>query len=233
MNIKIDNREVSLFNACISKKTNYPNHEVCMDNLDIGDIIIDNIVIERKTWKDLEQSIKDGRYKEQGFRLEEAKEKGFIIFYLIEGLLSKYKGGLSKETLISSLFSLTQKGFFVVQSENVDQSALYIMQFLEKKNKSKKEKPKENYEQCSIQKKKNIKITQDNIGIYMLCQIPYINYITAEVIMKKYKNIQEFIEKIRDNPKELEDFTYSHKEKSKKLNKRVITNIKKFLLFIE
>ena len=75
-NIIIDSREKDLIEI---SKFNEDNVEI--KQLNLGDIMIDNIIIERKTWSDLASSILDGRYKEQGERLEQAKENGFIIYY--------------------------------------------------------------------------------------------------------------------------------------------------------
>ena len=62
-------------------------------NLDIGDFIIkdDNdeikMIFERKTIADLMSSIKDGRYKEQSYRLSQFPLNNHHIFYVIEGNL--------------------------------------------------------------------------------------------------------------------------------------------------
>ena len=57
--------------------------------LDIGDAIIvdenDNhvLIFERKTISDLLSSIKDGRYLEQSFRLQNSSVKNHFITYII------------------------------------------------------------------------------------------------------------------------------------------------------
>ncbi len=54
--------------------------------LDVGDVLIgDSLVIERKTVSDLVSSIKDGRNREQGQRLQASSRK---VVYAIEGSMS-------------------------------------------------------------------------------------------------------------------------------------------------
>ena len=79
------------------------NHEIKSERLPLGDIILhdprqgqqkDIVIFERKTLADLAASIRDGRYKEQSFRLiETAAASGFHkhnIVYIIEGDLARY-----------------------------------------------------------------------------------------------------------------------------------------------
>lgn len=91
------------------------NHEIKSERLPLGDIILhdpaqekDIVLFERKTLADLAASIRDGRYKEQSFRLiESATTSGFNthhIVYIIEGDLLEirretypdYENGASK-----------------------------------------------------------------------------------------------------------------------------------------
>ena len=78
------------------------NHEIKCERLPLGDLILhdpnlgqgrDIVIFERKTLNDLAASIRDGRYKEQSFRLiETAAATGFNthhIVYIIEGDLSR------------------------------------------------------------------------------------------------------------------------------------------------
>ena len=74
MSIKIDCREKDLIQMC-----SLVNKDVSIDiiQLPLGDCIINNsFIIERKTLNDLASSIKDGRYREQSFRLQKSLEEG-------------------------------------------------------------------------------------------------------------------------------------------------------------
>ena len=71
------------------------NIEVVSEPLPLGDVIIyDNDGIEltiiEKTLFDLAASIKDGRYAEQGYRLNNCQTHNHNIFCLVEGDLSRY-----------------------------------------------------------------------------------------------------------------------------------------------
>ena len=95
MFIKIDYREDDL-------KTNMNllfrehSHEIETENLALGDIILlnnereENVIFERKSLYDLASSIKDGRYAEQSFRLNECQQHNHNIIYVIEGDLERY-----------------------------------------------------------------------------------------------------------------------------------------------
>jgi len=86
---------------------------------------------------------------------------------------------------------------------------------------------------CSVVKKvKKENITPDNIGEIMLCQIPGISSTTAIAILKEYKTLPKLLEKIKEDGGEcLSNLTYVNtKNQTRKINKTVVQNIKKFLL---
>ena len=59
------------------------------------------MIIERKTLNDLASSIKDGRYKEQGYRLSNCSLHNHNIFYLIEDNLSSYNSKFNNNNMLS------------------------------------------------------------------------------------------------------------------------------------
>jgi ERCC4-type nuclease len=139
MFIKIDYREKELQEKILFYISNIPsfkNLKVLTENLPIGDIIIcnnneDNLIIERKTVADLLSSIKDGRYEEQSFRLNGNTLHNHNIMYLIEGDINKMnmfrESKFEKLTLYSAIFSLNYyKGFSVIRTFNLDETALFI-----------------------------------------------------------------------------------------------------------
>jgi ERCC4-type nuclease len=85
INIIIDDREKALF--CYFEKLMF-HFEI--KRLSIGDYLIRNgeniiCIVERKTWKDLSQSFRDGR-KKNIEKLEKLRnETGALIMYIIEG----------------------------------------------------------------------------------------------------------------------------------------------------
>ena len=227
--IVIDFREKDILNFCNSQ-LNGRDIIITSENLPLGDIKIDKLLIERKSINDLAASIVDGRYKEQSFRLNKALDEGYKVFYFIEGNMDLYTGSISKNTLISTIYSLTHKGFQVLLTKNSKESSLFILQFAEKmkndKSKNEKMNKKElinnsefneheiqkelTYENTEgiVQKKKNKNITKENISVFMLCQIPGISITTAGILLKKYGHISKLIIAINNNPNEINEFEY-------------------------
>ena len=139
MKIRVDNREQELLKHIRELIVNIPlfkDLEVQVENLPLGDIIISNNVedklfIERKSINDLAASIKDGRYEEQSYRLNGLNHPNHNIIYLIEGdvnRVNRFKDNkMEKLTLYSSIFSLNYyKGFSVIRSFSIDESAIFI-----------------------------------------------------------------------------------------------------------
>ena len=122
MRIKIDCREKDLIPICKNLKEE-GDYKVDIEtgNLLLGDVIIEDdggaeiIMIERKTWKDLAASIRDGRYAEQSYRLNNCDIHNHNIIYLIEGDLKYYNEKytrIGKRSLLSAVTSIHYaKGF--------------------------------------------------------------------------------------------------------------------------
>jgi len=200
------------------------NHEIKSERLPLGDIILhdpaqekDIVLFERKTLVDLAASIRDGRYKEQSFRLiESATTSGFNthhIVYIIEGDLSRYDERhtqITKTALQSAMVSLMYyKGFSVIRTMNVAETADFILHFADKVA---KEGPLSvadssttattatttatttTYSEVSTKKEKRDYITRENIGEIMLAQVPGISAKMAAAILAKYNgSIYEFL----------------------------------------
>jgi ERCC4-type nuclease len=209
------------------------NHEIKSERLPIGDVIIsdttttqgeekDIVIFERKTLADLAASIRDGRYKEQSFRLiETAAATGFNthhIVYIIEGDLARYDERhtqITKTALQSAMVSLMYyKGFSVIRTMNVCETADFILHFADKVAKegplsvadtgtAATATPATAYSEVSAKKEKRDYITRENIGEIMLAQVPGISAKMAAAILAKYGgSMYEFLEdlhrKIRD-----------------------------------
>lgn len=153
----IDFREKDIIKHCIEMNKNI-NIEIKTENLLLGDILIDKLLIERKTINDLAASIVDGRYREQSFRLMKALDEGYKVFYFIEGNMDLYTGAITKNTLVSTVYSLTHKGFQVLLTKNSKETAFFLLQFAEKMKKD-TEKMKKDTEKM---KKDNEKMKKDN-----------------------------------------------------------------------
>lgn len=145
MKITIDYRENNLFELCKQhiEKNNIKNVDLAIENLPIGDIIISSdekelVIIERKSLSDLASSIRDGRYNEQSYRLNNNNVHNHNIIYLVEGDWTHYNKGIfnksiNQHTLMSSIISINYyKGFSVYRTQTISESALYIVYFADK-----------------------------------------------------------------------------------------------------
>ena len=272
MFIKIDAREQELIRICkyyIEISPTFKGIEIQSLSLPIGDIIItdekgcEKVIIERKSLMDLSASIKDGRYEEQSYRLHGSNFHPHNILYLVEGDISKinvFKNRVDKTTLYSAMFSLMHyKGFSVMRSFSIDESALMICNIAYKLRKSADKEPyyklekkvvtteidvesssssssveqsttEENY--CHVVKKvKKDNITPDNIGEIMLSQIPGISSVSAIAVMKEFKTVANLISKVKEEGEKcLTHISYvNEKQQTRKINKTVVGNLAKFL----
>lgn len=253
MKLILDTRERDLYKLCeslIQTESNFKDIKVEIETLDVGDIIIrddsdvDLLIYERKSISDLVASIKDGRYSEQSYRLNGIEHHNHNIVYLIEGTVNKKSS--EKQMIFSSMLSiLYYKGFSVMRSYNIDETAYIVCNAAFK---IQKEKGKESYyknntesevkevEQTEksyssvIKKKKNANITPDNFAEIVLCQIPSVNSVSAVAIMKEFKNLNTLIENIKEDENCLNNITYETEKKQKrKISKTVIKNIIEYL----
>ena len=141
MIIKIDARETALI-IHLKKMLPVASIEIVIEQLCLGDCVIcDNslneiVLFERKTLQDLASSIQDGRYSEQGYRLDKHPLPNHCIYYIIEGNINLYKpfsGTINKQALLSSIVSIGfSKGFSIHKTLNVEETAEWIMHFAHK-----------------------------------------------------------------------------------------------------
>ena len=139
MKLIIDNREPFLYEKC---KTLFalPSIEISLANLTLGDILlksnddIELIIFERKSLADLLASIKDGRYEEQSHRLIHSSGlHTHNIVYIIEGVFSQLRTEQERRLIYSTMTSLnTFKGFSVIRTSSVTETAEFIMVMADK-----------------------------------------------------------------------------------------------------
>lgn len=267
MIIKIDCREKALLEECNKQQLINDSSQfikIISENIPLGDIIIydddnnEKLIIERKTLLDLAASIRDGRYTEQGYRLQQCSMHNHNIIYLIEGDLRYYKPfkpNIDKKALMSSMVSINYfKGFSLFRTITLTETAEWLLQVTTKLH---KEAPSSSFYEKTIfitetpnndelientesinksyssvmkrVKKENINI--DNIGEIMLSQIPGVSNASAIAIMSKYSTIQNLIQNLERDDKALINISISDKlGKLRKINKTCILNIYKYLL---
>ena len=157
MKIIIDEREIKLYDSLLTlcSKTS-PPITIVKQVIPLGDIIVefDNettaVIVERKSLSDLISSIRDGRYEEQSHRLIHSSGiSRHNIIYMIEGIvnqLSQYDRDLVYATMTSLNF---YKGFSVIRTSNIQDTAEYIKTMAVKmqKNTNHKKFPWNHYDQ--------------------------------------------------------------------------------------
>ena len=250
MKIIVDNREHILIKLLKALNTDYEfGLEIEVAKMDIGDIAILNdedeelLLIERKKISDLAASIRDGRYKEQSYRLNGHSLHNHNIIYLIEGKISFFSNKYSKVTpgtLYVTTFCLNYfKGFSVIRTFDVTETAEYILRLTDKLKREKEKfgfyhskfvKKEKDYVDVIPQVKKN-NITKNNIGEIILSQIPGVSKATAKIIMKNHDSLYKLLESLSTDPKCLNSLTMTIKNgKSRHLSQTSISNIIKYLL---
>jgi len=142
MLIKLDCRETKLFQLCTALNDEVKPHTLISENLPLGDAIIydaagkEKIIIERKSLNDLASSIRDGRYTEQGYRLNQCDIHNHHIYYVVEGDLRYYrpfKGMPDKKSLLSAMVSISYfKGFSLYRTNTLEETAEWILHFATK-----------------------------------------------------------------------------------------------------
>mgnify|MGYP001164183664 FL=1 len=245
--IGIDFREKEIISK-LKLKLN-ENQDFIIESLPIGDIIIYKdskplIIIERKTVKDLAGSIKDGRYTEQSLRLSESSNvPNHNIYYLIEGSIEDFvypiKAGrpISKQALYTSLCSLSyKKGFSILRSNSIFESIdilLSLFQRLQRDSSlyynneiNNNEDSKTDYlSSIKIIKKHNI--TQQDIPIMMLTQIPGLSIKTAKLIINEFGSFNLLLEDIKRGGLKLDTIKIGDNDTKKRhISKNVIDYLK-------
>lgn len=221
--------------------------------LPLGDVLIQSddgkniIIIERKSIVDLLASIKDGRYEEQSHRLMYSTDiPRHHIMYILEGNI-QFLNPNEKKLVLSTVTSLSIiKGFSVIRTMNLQETADFIMNLSEKMERdfekgkipyyfesqiNVQEQPKPYCEVVKTVKKDNV--TSENIGEILLCQIPGISAISAQVIMKRFEgSFSKMCQEIATNPSPVElfkDIVLEKDGKTRKINKTCGENIVRFL----
>lgn len=241
MRVVVDTREHAFIENIRTRVAQYPFIDLQVEQLAIGDMEIYDLsnelifVWERKTFPDLFSSIKDGRYKEQSFRLLHTYGPSKVI-YLIEGILSQLSPN-ERKLAISTMSSLSlKKNFHIMRSVHLQDSVDYFLVVCEKLNKDFNKGPtthqppvQTQYVENIVKKVKKENITRENIGEIFLCQIPDISSTCAKVLMNHVNGDFELLcSIIRERPEELLELKVGG-EKPRKMSKRVFERLAEFL----
>lgn len=246
MEVIIDNRETKI-KEYFSSQINYVGL-IKYDNLNIGDIIIkynDEVkyIFERKTIRDLSDSIKDNRYHEQKQRMKYAIESDIKINYIFEYFISYQSlaknieiNNLSGDIILSAILNTTLRddfGIFLTRDINETIFILeeIILRILKNTDKYFNKSDKIN-NTCLLKKRKKDNITKDNILVLFLSQIPGISNSIGETLSFRFKTMNNLITflnsfpNIEDKIKYLEDIEVNLKNnKKRKIGKKIATRI--------
>jgi len=249
MQLLIDLREPKSIIKYITSLNEVMKNKITLiqKNLDLGDYVfydeVNNkplLIIERKSLSDLEASIKDGRYKEQSYRLNESPIHNHNVIYLLEGAIINYKDANFKNTLYSTLFSLNYyKGFSVINVLNQIETGDLLMAIASKlirenragfyndlSNSIIQNNESENYID-TIKTTKKSHINSENIFQLMLMQIPGISNVSALALSKEFKNMEDLLSSLKDeNNKKLENVKLA---RGRQLNKNISVALKQYL----
>jgi ERCC4-type nuclease len=134
----IDHRESDLITCLESKKELMEVKQLVVGDIWIGmgndeKMIEGGLIIERKSIKDLEASILDGRYREQRGRiLSFCQENKTQPMYILEGALSSNTGRLQKKAIMKFINRLIfHYQIPVMQTASVQQTAELIQTLVE------------------------------------------------------------------------------------------------------
>lgn len=251
MKLVIDNREHKLITLLNALNNDYDyNLSIEVEKLDLGDVSIQSdegeelLLIERKNLADLASSIRDGRYKEQSYRLNGNSLHNHNIVYLIEGNIHHYNSKYTKikpETLYVTMFCIQYyKGFSVFRTFNVGESAEYIIRFVDKirrcdthfgyyhSNFVEKHKTYTNV----VKKVKKDNVTPENIGSVILSQIPGISAKTSLIIMNKFGSLLNLLKALEEDRTCLDTLTYTTKSgQERRISNKSIKSIIEYLLY--
>ena len=244
MKLYIDNREPKDIITILKSRVD----NIEQTNLELGDYLIKNdqdeivMIFERKALNDLISSIKDGRYKEQSFRLTEHPLDNKQIYYIIEGNVMNFSNRQNYTTqkmLFSSMYSLSsKKGFSLLNTNGPVETAEFIARFFDKVKTEKPDKTDKtetnNENTCNYSEvlkcSKKSHINKENINEIMLSQIPGISITVANILMNKYNTIYNLIDNLKENSKCLDDLKIQFKNGERKIGKNIVDNLKEFLL---
>jgi DNA excision repair protein ERCC-4 len=180
--ILIDNREKDSGIPNILKERNIP---ILFENLEIGDYIIGDLIIERKTSKDFIASVFDGRIFQQANKITSYTNRAIL---LIEGLLqNELEYVKNKNSIYGTLLSLALSyNFKIIYSNNVEESA-NILEIIYKHGKYYK------IDNIHLIKQKRIANDINKQKLNIIASIPYIGEKYAERLLKNFKTIKAII----------------------------------------
>ena len=187
ISLKLDNREGKLKELFEEEKIS-----VVYENLAHGDIQIlaDDVIIflfERKTISDLIASIKDGRYKNQKYMLDQSGFTTDQIFYIIEGSVKwESTSSVNKSVNGAIINTLIRDKIGIFHTKDIATTFSLIKNIFDRVSKDPEKYLSRSTERQIVTLSINDKTTPEKCFINMLCQIPTISEKTATAIKNKF-----------------------------------------------
>jgi crossover junction endonuclease MUS81 len=203
VSILIDSREHQLY-----ERLKESPFTIEQKQLDIGDIhlVKDDfyIILERKTFADFAASLKDGRYREQKYRLKESQAP---VAYLLEGVpnipelsvMNQSVYGIQPSAFISAILHTSfREGFHMFFASDMEETMRWILELakrLEKDSGNFKIQEGGNYIEMIRPKQQKIKhITPELCQSMILMQIPGISSRLATELIQKFGSVRQLFE---------------------------------------
>jgi len=250
MEVIIDNRETKI-KEYFSSLINYVDI-FKYENLDIGDIVIKyngevKYIFERKTIRDLADSIKDNRYHEQKQRMKFSSSSDVKISYIFEYFINYDSldpdiqiSNLRGDIVLSAILNTTLRdNYGIFLTRNTDETIYIIENIIYRMLKDpskyfiKTEKVDDTY---LLKRRKKDNITRDNIFLLYLSQIPGVSKSIGTHLAKLYKTMSEFIlylntiENYDDKINYIANISVDIKnDKKRKIGKKIASRIIEFL----
>lgn len=232
MELIVDNRERDLLKYFENVKT---------ENLGMGDFVIRDgseviFVIERKTWMDLADSIKDGRYHNQKKRLLETYDVSKIV-YIFEGAWNygpdnSFISGIAKSTLISCVLNTSLRDGIRVFVSGWQKDTYDLVMGIYNRVREHPEKyiKAASVDVGEVQVVKKQCADAESYFIAALCQIPGVSMKTAKAIALKYKTFPGLISELSMKPEKMKLLKEITTEDSKGGKRRISEKVAKAIV---
>lgn len=246
----LDSREQSLWEDLQQHPLTIPTH---VRMLPLGDIVIQKqdgneilLMIERKTVRDLVQSLKDGRYHDQRKRWLEFRTQSpnsFVSLWIEGDLLATDMDDIVKSSLVNSLFRLQSKFNILIHHVRSREGFLKSIQMVVEKLE------KEPYHLVPNE------ITTATTGVNMnqyrksahsqekywqdcLTLVPGVSPQTAQKIRSIYPTLVALVEELNHDPRhtreQISEIKISEKRKlGKKLAEKILQHLDPSLSFLD
>ncbi len=175
--VKIDNREK---NALVASELSKLGCKILFEQLEVGDYIVGETAIERKTIKDLKSSIIDKRLMNQIAQLKQHKEYALIV----EGPnTSLYEGKIHENALRGFIVSLVMHHHIpLIYTFNEEDTAKCIALLGKRRNKS----------LTSLRPGRIAKTDEEKMQ-FILEGFPAIGPASAQKLLREFKTIKKII----------------------------------------